>query len=360
MILCGAAMLSLIMADCAAPSRLRASRAQPALGIGFESVHDHAIDWADVARRFDDAAVSGFSVAVGRPEWLAFPWTSRQDAWASQVVSGADRIRTIIDTLAPERSRTVTLTVDVLSPARITADPDLAGVFAHGAVSTDFPSASALHDGDLGAEVVELCAEVAERYRPDRIALTELIGEAFFNGDDEDLFRRMTGATGFPRDAGMIVTHDPSVTAWQSAVITAVVERCAEAAAPFGTTVGMDARVNWEDPGQDRPDSGHLYAEILAIGAHLTLWAYTGLQDIDPARTADLAEAIRRRLTPEQLARTTISVGLWSEGREPMPPAHLALAFDGAARGTPEVLVTPLSLMRDEHWDVLTDRAGQR
>ena len=97
----------------------------------------------------------------------------------------------------------------------------------------------------------------------------------------------------------------------------------------------MDARVQWDDLGQDRPDSGHLYDELLATGAHLTLWAYTGLREADPALTADLAGALERRFSPQQRARIAISVGLWGPGRTRSRQPRWNTTVDGVGSRVP-------------------------
>lgn len=346
------------MASCRPAVPASPQRAELAIGIGIESLQDPSVDWSAVSALFDDAHVGGFSLAVGRPEWTAFPWDDRPTAWAAKVTADDDRVETALSALAGDPQRRVTLTVDVLAPERIADDPHLAGVFADGDASSSFPSATALRDGPVGTEIIELCTEIAQRYQPDRIALTELIGDAFFSPADEALFAQMTGAEGFPRRQGRVDIEDAQVTAWLSTIITDLILHCAEAVAPFGVGIEMDARVQWDDLGQDRPDSGHLYDELLATGAHLTLWAYTGLREADPALTADLAGALERRFSPQQRARIAISVGLWGPGQDPVTAASLETAVDGAARGVASVLVTPLSLLGKDHWRAMPYLSG--
>ncbi|MDN6138122.1 MAG: hypothetical protein L0L74_09405 [Corynebacterium casei] len=188
---------------------------------------------------------------------------------------------------------------------------DIAGQSADGRSSDSFPSATALHYGDVGEQIVELCRAASERYSPDRIALTELMGDAFFSDVDEELFSDMTGEDGFPRtDDDDIDTSDETVQQWQSDIVTDLISRCRSAA---NTEVEMDARVNWAEPGADRADSGHRYDDLLDAADHVTLWAYTGLQeDSKPKDTAKLVDALRKRYSFKELDKFTVSVGLWS------------------------------------------------
>lgn len=341
-----------LVTGCSAPS----TDSELAIGVGFETLIDRETDWAALSQQFDRAGVNGFSLAVGRPEWLGYPAPGAQDQWAAGVDKGTDLVREALDEL-DDGDRTVVLTVDALTPATIADDPQSAGQFANGTESESFPSATALYSGGVGKGITNLCADVAERYQPDRIALTELIGDAFFSPTDEELFTEMTGAAEFPRhEDGSININDDTLNDWQSQVITTVIERCVDAAAQHNVGVEMDARVNWEDPGANRHDSGHRYQDILDTGAHLTLWAYTGTGGVEASRTADLVEALGKRFDEAELARITVSVGLWGEGDEVLDEDYLAAALDGVIGGqTPAaILVTPVSLMGPAHWDVLT------
>lgn len=164
----------------------------------------------------------------------------------------------------------------------------------------------------------------------------------------------MTGEEGFPRDRdGDVDLRDETVADWQSQIVTDLIQRCSKAS---GLPTEMDVRVNWDDPGADRADSGHRYQDILDTGAHLTLWAYTGLADGAPEDTVALTAGVTKRFTDEELQRTTISVGLWASDDETLGPGELAAAVEGAASvrgGPPEILITPLSMMTDQHWNAL-------
>lgn len=123
----------------------------------------------------------------------------------------------------------------------------------------------------------------------------------------------------------------------------------------------MDVRVSWDEPGADRSDSGHRYPDVYETGSHLTLWAYTGLAGVSPEATAELAEGMRERFSRKELTRTTLSVGLWSEDEETLSPQDLSTAVGAAASvrgGPPDILVTPLSMLSQGHWEELTALAN--
>lgn len=332
-----------------------------AVGIGMESLD--STDFKAVRKNFDSAGVSEFSLAVGRGEWVAFPWEDHSDVWSGLAETaddeGKDPVAEALTALTDDTDgteRKFTLTIDVLSPRAIEDDSDNAGQFADGRSSDGFPSATALHDGDVGEQIVELCRAASERYSPDRIALTELMGDAFFSEVDEELFSDMTGEDGFPRtDDGDIDTSDETVQQWQSEIVTGLISRCRSAA---NTEVEIDARVNWGEPGADRADSGHRYDDLLDAADHVTLWAYTGLQeDSKPKDTAKLVDALRKRYSFKELDKFNVSVGLWSSSNDEesavYSPSDTAKAAKAARRGPSSVLITPLSMMTQEHWEEL-------
>lgn len=325
----------------AAPSGLLA------VGVGYESVRSDDVDWQHVRQRMDAAGVDAVNISVGRVDFIAYPAAGKEDDWAPSVDEDRDRVEEIIHTLTNGTHRRVGLTVDVLAPRVVGSDDAYQGVFADGEVADDFPSAFALREGELGNRIEDLCSDATERYSPDYIVLTELIGDAFFSDADEDLYREMTGESGFPRaDDGSVRIADDTLNAWQSSIITGVIERCQEAA---GIPVEMDARVDFDHPGENRFESGHRYEDILDTGAHLALWAYTGLEGESPDAIGDIVAALRNRFTPEEMERITITVGLWDNDR-PADARTSILAGDGT-----NMSITPLSMITEQHWDMLDE-----
>ncbi|STC70248.1 hypothetical protein [Corynebacterium pilosum] len=331
------------LAACSTPNRATAE--ELTIGIGWESVSDDSVDWGEVRERLDSSDTDGITVGVGRSDFIGFPAAGQEEYWAADVKAGEDRVRDVVDTLTADTDRTVTLTIDVMAPTIVDTNPDYVGVFADGSPSEDFPSATALREGEVGDRIEAMCGAVDERYSPDAIALTELIGDSFFSPTDEQLYREMTGEPGFPRhEDGEVNTADDTLNDWQSGIITDVIERCKGAA---DSQVVMDARVNWDAPGENRFDSGHRYDDILATGADLTLWAYTSLSDEEPETVEAIAQGLRGRFDESEQERITLSLGLWGD----LTPKQLETAL--GATGDFHASVTPLSLMTDRHWAVL-------
>lgn len=315
------------------------------LGVGFESVTDDEVDWQHIRQRMDAAGVDGATISVGRGDFMGIPVAGQEQYWAGGIDASADRVGDIVDTLRKDSDRRIGLTVDVLAPRIVGQHDTYKARFADGSEAVDFPSALALHDGEVGERVVAMCGEAARRYKPDYIALTELIGDAFFSEADEDLYRSMTGEPGFPRDQqGNIRVADSTLNNWQSEIITDVIQRCQNTA---GIAVEMDARVNWDDPGTNRFDSGHRYEDILGTGADLALWVYTGLAHVSPTVTHDVAAKLKDRFDNRERERITLTVGLWGDmsHRDVKQALRSGEGFD--------MSLTPMSMMDDKHWEIL-------
>ncbi len=319
------------------------------VGIGFESLFDDSVDWPQIRENFDRAGVTGFTLSVGRTEWLAFPWEGHEQQWSSQARKHkGDRIAEIIGFLTADFPREVSLVIDALAPLNIARDPANGGSFANGVASPEFPSATALSLGCIGRKIVELAEEVARRYKPDRIELTELIGDVFFNGDDENLFRNVAGSPGFRRGAdGHISITNTRLCKWQAEMVTDMARRCIEVISPHGVGFGLDVRVNWRSPGADRLDSGHAYKKLLDADSSLTIWAYFGTENLPASATAALVSGLNSRFSPEEIGRITLSIGLWGNDAT-ISPAELSRALDTTGQLT--VSITPMSLMTPQHW----------
>lgn len=327
------------------------------IGVGYETVVER--EWDQLADRLDQVDADGVTIAVGRAEWVLFPWEDHERTWAS---GGEDLVADAIEALG--EGREVTLVIDALAPEMIDHGPELAGVDEHGVASESFAGAAAL-DGYVGDEIAELCGAVAERYSPDRIALTELMLVDSFSEEDLALFVEQTGAEDWPRgDHGEIVV-DSSVAAWRSAVIAGVVERCAEAA-DF-VPVDMDVRVNWEDPSGDRADSGHDHALLAGVAEYLTAWNYFPLGGRDASYSSELTSGLAEALGAGAMDRVTMSVGLWTDGDEAagssqdgaLSPDLMVEGLEySLTNGVATVSVTPVSMMSAAHWDALAEWRG--
>ena len=179
--------LSLLLAVAIAPitaacaqsielTRLDSVPVPPERGVnfGFEDVSNRSYDWPAVRQKLADANASAVSLAVGRVEWVAFDWQERPEAVA--VSEGEDLVQKAIDGIGD--GYTLSLVIDTLVPQMIDEDSSIAGQNPAGEKSKDFASVTAIRDGEVGDRIVELAEELAGRYDPDRIVLTELMFRA--------------------------------------------------------------------------------------------------------------------------------------------------------------------------------------
>jgi hypothetical protein len=342
-------------------SSWRPSNAVPSersVSFGFEDVVTDEPRWDEYARRLGEVRATAVSLGVGRVDWAAFPWGRYPDASASAVRdTGRDYVAEALAALArvPGHRRTVTLTIDALAPRLISATPRLAGTDAAGGRSELFASVSALDGGEVGRRIVEMTRDVCARYRPDRVALTELLFDHHtFGPEDLESYRRVARRRDWPRTAdGTIDTADPSIGRWRSRAIASLLEQVSTVAAGYGVSVDMDVRAPWHDPDGDRALSGHDYGILLDSCDRLTIWNYFGLSDSGPGFGAEISRSLATRFP----GRYVMSTGLWAQGEETVTAQDLARSLAAVQEaGAGAVSVTPASLMTAGHWSAVADQ----
>ena len=340
-------VLALAATGCGGPREPAAPAAERTVGVGYETVVDAASTLPELARRLDDVNANSVTISVGRLDWTAFPWDAHPEVEAAP---GRDHVAEAIKTLGTGgdgKKRRITLTIDLLIPGWISTDPGVAGINFDGTRSKDFASVSALTTGPVGERLVDFVAEVTRRYQPDAVALTELMFDNnTYGGDDRDSYLLASGGTDWPRLAnGDIDVDHPSLGAWRSNAVAALVAKAATAAHANGATLDMDVRAPWHDPAGDRPESGHDYGLLAAAADRLVVWNYFGLSDAAPSYSAELAAAMAKRS-----GKFAISVGMWAkDGR--IPATDLADALEASVSGgAAAVAVTPSSMLDDDAW----------
>ena len=326
------------------------------VNVGFENViQDHAA-LRDLADNIDRVGATRVAVSAGRPEWSAFPWEGHEE-FVATAAAERDLIAEALDVLAPDRS--VTLMVDMLAPATVSARPDLAGQNPRGESSSEFLSLSEITEGEYAQRAVDFVAALASRYQPDAIGVTELMFDDFtFGEQDLAAYRRFADTQDWPRDdTGAIDVGHPSIGQWRSAAIAQLVGRMADAAHAYDVRLIMDVRANFDNPLEGRPESGHDYARLLEHADALEVWAYVGLSTHrDGGGTARevgrMSDALSDQLGADKV---TISVGLWGSGSAVISADELRTSLEQvSASSAAAVSVTPASLLDSEHWSILT------
>lgn len=335
------------------------------VSVDFGIVTDPDTDWAAVDRHLDAAGANGVDLNAGRVEFTAFDWPAHPEVAAEP---GADHLARAARALredADGRAREVGLIVDAYVPEWIRSDPSVAGVAADGRRSPYQASATALARGPVGDRLVEYVAALGERYDPSQIAVTELFLNTYSFGDDDlDLYREMTGAEDWPRDAdGAIDTDAPELGTWRSEVLAGLLGRMRAALDEVREGEGaqirlaMDVRANWDDPAAGAASSGHEYDILLESADRLVVWIYVGPRDRTPAQAEQLLGTLEE--AGYDMSRFTTSVGLWAgaadaDPPQAIPPALMAETLDAAAtHGITDVNVTPLSHLSPAHWATL-------
>ncbi|MGG5170810.1 hypothetical protein ACQR35_01350 [Pseudarthrobacter sp. J1738] len=346
--------------------------AERAVNFGFEDVAVPGKDWGALNQKLQEVRANSVGIAVGRPDWTGFVWAGHSEQQSSQVRSsrGEDFVWKALEGVgtAPDGSkRKTTLVVDALVPGMIAEDSSLAGQDVQGKRSADFASVAALEHGAVGEHLVALVGDVAARYKPDAVSLTELMfDDSTFGDADADSYRNFSGQDDWPRNSdGSINTNDPSIGKWRSAVLAKLVARARDAAGKSGVKLLMDVRspnsgagaATNADLGGDRKDSGQDYNQLLKSSDGLVVWDYFGLNGGDPGDSKDLAA----KLVQRDPGRISQSIGLWADENSgdksgTVSATDLKTALKAAAEGgARSVSVTPASKLSDQHWQAIKE-----
>lgn len=329
-----------------------------ALSFGYDSIAEDAGHLHDQVAHTDNVDPDAVSISAGRPDWTTFPWGGHEDNWSRPVQElRCDLLGRALQTLGtrPDGSRRARMiVVDAFIAGWIDRDPSVAGVYADGSRSELQASMAQLESGPVGDQLVALVGEVARRYQPEAVSLTELFASsATFGEDDLASYQRFSGERDWPRTgAGEIDQGDLSIADWRSAVIAGVVARAREQANQADVALLMEVRVNWADPTAGRPFSGQDYSLLVDAADQLVSWDYFALPSASGDPT-DVESAVRTR-EDRWPGRWVSSVGLWASGDGVATPEDMAVAVNGAfAGGSDVVWVSPASKLSPAHWEAL-------
>ncbi|WP_430594925.1 hypothetical protein [Isoptericola sp. QY 916] len=331
------------------------------VSVDFGIVTDPDTDWAAIDRHLDAVGANGVDLNAGRVEFTAFDWPAHPEVAAEPGSDHLSRAARALQRTADGTPREIGLIVDAYVPEWIKSDPSIAGVSAKGTPSPYRASASELATGEVGDRLVEYVTDLGERYNPSRIAVTELFLNFYSFGDDDlALYREMTGADDWPRDAdGQIDEDDPELGTWRSEVLAGLLARMRAGLDGVRDGQGeqielaMDVRVGWDDPAAGAPASGHDYEILLQSADRLVVWAYVGARARTPADVERVTAALQS--AGFDMSRFTVSVGLWAASADADPPQAIspermaATLRAATTHGVGDVNVTPLSHLSPAH-----------
>ncbi|MFJ4027109.1 hypothetical protein ACIPWF_08565 [Paenarthrobacter sp. NPDC089989] len=328
------------------------------VNLGFEDVvNSDPQHLRKLAQRLDSVNATAVSLSVGRTDWTAFPWAARPGSSSGEVsATGRDYVAEAIKavgTSAGGAKRDIVLTIDVLLGRALRENVAVAGRDVSGRTSPSFAGVAALRNGEAGARLVALAAEVARKYRPTAVDLTELMFDDFtFGPDDLQDYKATTGQTDWPRlSSGAIDAADPHIRTWRSEAVADIARKVGAAVEPYGVKAETDVRSPRNSPSGDRAESGHDYDLLLKQVDRLHVWQYVGINDERAPSTEELVRAMNRRAG----SRMSLSLGLWANDGIISAETLAAALRDASRAGAQSVSVTPASLMADAHWDVLKE-----
>jgi len=332
------------------------------LGIGFETIIEAPESLNQLASDINSTDINALYISVGRIDWTGYPWTNHENAWSGPVSeNGADYVERTIKTLATtetERHRRIILVVDCLAPKFLEAHPDLQGLDEAGTPADGFPSVAALEDSTYRTELLDLAADVAQRFSPEEIAFTELMfDDHTFGPKDLTSYKKFTGHSGWPLlPNGRIDQTDSSIAQWRSHALAGFLQAARERIHPFNIDVSIDVRTDLQDPLHGRAASGHDVPLLAMQADRITVWNYFGLSGYPPEHSERIVEKLENARLPSEFV---YSVGLWNTPSADSPgPTITAHELETALRSSAispsiNLQVTPVSLMTDEHWKIL-------
>lgn len=328
--------------------------AERSISFGFESIATERPRWQTFQNQLARVNANAINLCVGRVDWTAFNWGAHPEAVSAIVErTGRDYVAEAIKAWAhpPDARREVTLTIDALMPALIAEHPHMAGTDTDGQRSESFASLTALTEGTAGDRLIRLTTDICRRYRPHRVALTELMfDDHTFGGDDLASYLHHSGARDWPRHPnGTIDTGHDSIARWRSEALASLVARAAETAHAEGARLDMDVRAPWDDPAGDRALSGHDYALMLDVADRIIVWNYYGLSHRPPEYSADIAGSLNTRAS----GRFVLSTGMWAHDGT-ISPNQLASGLKTVG-DISAAAVSPASMLTDAHWKTIAN-----
>lgn len=330
-----------------------------AINVGVEDLVDgRAGHLAELATRMDQVGANTVSISVGRLDWIEFPWAGQERNLASDVIeTGRDYVGEAVNAFrcaGDGTQRTIVLGVDTLFGRDIERGDVPAGQSLSGWSSDLFASLSAWKSEELRGRLTAMVRELAVRYDPDAINITELFFDWYTYGKaDLADFQKVSGLDDWPRQPdGSVDTHHPAVSSWRTDAVVAVFAQLDEVLTPLGVELTSDVRGPLEIETPTRADIGQGYPELLRYVDRLNVWDFPGVNQRLSVLDAD--ELAPMLFTPAPTSYS-LEIGLWHDNGTIAPDVlrrELSVANETGIRS---VSVTPASLMTDELWAVLEE-----
>lgn len=333
--------------------------AERALNVGVEDLVDPTAGHVDaVAARLDQVQANTVSISVGRLDWIEFPWIGHEQNLSSDVIeSGRDYVGEAVNAFrcaGDGTQRTIVLGIDALFGRDIQRGVVPPGRAIGGSSSDLFASLTAWKSPQLRERLVALAQELAVRYDPDAVNITELFFDRYTFGDDDLAdFRSVSGLSDWPRNGdGSVNTHDPVFGAWRSDAVADILAQVNDVLEPLGVALTADVRGPLDTITPTRADIGQDYPKMLDHVSHLNVWDFPGVnQRLSALSAAELAPFL---FTPAPDSYS-LEIGLWQGGGTIEPDVLRRELAVANATGIRSVSVTPASLMTDELWAVLEE-----
>lgn len=319
------------------------------INVGYEDVvSEQPGRLKELAAQLDEMGATGVRIAVGRMDWVTFPWAGRPSAQSGDVVdTGRDYVGEAIEALRCDQfgmARQVYLGIDVLFGREFEKHPQWAGINQAGKTSDLFASVSAWKEGRLTAWLADLAGEVATRYSPDAVNITELLFDLdTFGPRDLADFQKSSGAKDWPRTAkGKVDVSDRRVQKWRTDALLSVVKAVKKRIEPTGVDLTLDVRIPVTATRKGRPDLGQDYPKLLEHVDRLVLWDFPGMTSTGLLRAHDLGPLLLSKYP----GRFELEVGVWRSSKGVIAEEVVTREVEDAeAAGFPVVAVTPASLL---------------
>lgn len=333
--------------------------AERAVNVGVEDLVDPTVGHLDaLATRFDQVGANSVSISVGRLDWIELPWVGQEQNLSSDVIeTGRDYVGEAVNAFrcaGDGTQRKIVLGIDTLFGRDIQRGVVPAGQALGGWSSELFGSITAWKSDALKQRLAALVRELAVRYEPDAINITELFFDVYtFGADDLADFQRVSGLDDWPRTAdGSVDTANPAVSSWRTDAVTGVLAELTAVLDPLDIALTADVRGPRDALTPTRADIGQDYPAMLEYAEHLNVWDFPGVNQRLSVLDADDLAPLLFADAPDSYS---LEIGLWHDDGVIAPDIlrrELTVANTESIRS---VSVTPTSLMTDELWAVLAE-----